>query len=1069
MDYAEPRSWRRSSRKWLLGLAVALTFGTAGALDSCTRSADAAGGRSLATLAGIVGDHRLTRARLSGGFGYAPCTIDSAASRLVRGLICDPSPPTAWSSAGELRAFATEIRNGSRFDAHTAGVWNLVWGKPDDAVADLTEAVRRNPADARALNDLAVALSEAAQTHDEPTRLVDAFVAADSAVRLDSSLHEARFTLAVLLEQLYLRTSALAAWKRYLQLDSTSKWAKEASARIEFLERPLDGGIPARIRLEKAMSKSDTAAVRLLVATYPSDTRALIQARLATWGDAVRSGDSASARDALNAARTLAGPLRTATYDSFMADAVAAIDRSIANGDRSRIRSLSEGHALLQSGIRMINSGDFGRADAPLVEARRLLARGRSPMALQASLYRAKARFAKNELDAALGELRTIRDSARAGYRSLRSSAAQTAGLIYDTRADYVHVVAAYDSAVAEGRATGDPEIEIRVRSWLAPKAAILRGRESGWRILYAALAATSRFSGNALTLHSVFSSAALATGDEAPRLSLRYSDEAIRAARTLPNPEVIATAFRLRAQQLANMKETALASAAVDSAFAAARLVSDSAIRTTLVSDATLARGLVAMRAAPAQAENALRDVIHEYRASDYGRGIMSAYLYLAQSRIASGNVDGARAAFDSAMSVMERQRATISDFGERAEFVDNARSTIDQIVAFHADHGDSAGAFEFFEHMRSRVLLEQVASGGRARIESEQTHTLPELRRLLPAGTVVMSYAVLPHETLIWVVGRDRFSMHRVAIASADLELLVTRLRESIADAPDDASAQAMLQRLDQLLIAPTGDIPRNARLVLIPDKWLHFVPFAALRDAKSDRFLVQDHAVSYSPSSSLLLGTLTLRGERRISKETSRVLAVGNPAFDPSIFALPRLPASEREARETAAEYTKSSTLVGPAATDVTLGAMVSGFDVLHFAGHAVVRTDAPEMSHLVLASRGGSGGAVFASDIARWHLRRMQLVILSGCSTSGGRLSSTEGPSSLARAFFAAGVPGVIASLWALEDEQTADFFVAFHQRLAGGEPAEAALRETQLAWIERSAPVSAWAGFQMFGS
>jgi CHAT domain-containing protein len=140
-----------------------------------------------------------------------------------------------------------------------------------------------------------------------------------------------------------------------------------------------------------------------------------------------------------------------------------------------------------------------------------------------------------------------------------------------------------------------------------------------------------------------------------------------------------------------------------------------------------------------------------------------------------------------------------------------------------------------------------------------------------------------------------------------------------------------------------------------------------------------------------------------------------------------------------------------------------------DVLHFAGHAVVRTDAPQMSHLVLASEGGSGGAVFSRDIARWHLGQMKLVVLSGCNTASGRISATEGASSLARAFFAAGVPAVIASLWALDDEKTADFFVAFHRRFGDGEQAATALRKTQLEWIAHAESASTWAAFQFFGS
>jgi CHAT domain-containing protein len=95
-----------------------------------------------------------------------------------------------------------------------------------------------------------------------------------------------------------------------------------------------------------------------------------------------------------------------------------------------------------------------------------------------------------------------------------------------------------------------------------------------------------------------------------------------------------------------------------------------------------------------------------------------------------------------------------------------------------------------------------------------------------------------------------------------------------------------------------------------------------------------------------------------------------------------------------------------------------------------------------------------------------------VILSGCSTADGRLSATEGASSLARAFFAAGVPAVLASLWAIEDDDTADFFIAFHSRLVQGDSPAVALRETQIKWLgdgrTPSRPIRSWAAFQLFG-
>jgi CHAT domain-containing protein len=97
----------------------------------------------------------------------------------------------------------------------------------------------------------------------------------------------------------------------------------------------------------------------------------------------------------------------------------------------------------------------------------------------------------------------------------------------------------------------------------------------------------------------------------------------------------------------------------------------------------------------------------------------------------------------------------------------------------------------------------------------------------------------------------------------------------------------------------------------------------------------------------------------------------------------------------------------------------------------------------------------------------------LAILSGCHTANGRLSDTEGASSLARALFAAGVPAVLASLWAVDDRDTAEFFASYHGRLSRGEDPTSALTETQREWIRRAhggwTGSSTWAAFALFGA
>lgn len=1070
MRHAEHRLTGRM-RAWqsvALGAILVGALGASTAYRHFVRPSSARGSAIL-RLARIIDGHRVTRARLSGRFAYAACAADSAAERMVSGLLCSEGRPSTWQSAGALREFGDDMRQqlrdkptaiDSAEQRHTSGVWQLVWGNVDDAVADLRTAVRLHATNPQTLNDLAVALTAFAERHDDPSALIDAFVAADSAVRLDGALPEARFTLALVLEQLYLRADAISAWNSYLGLDRTSRWANEARDHIAALTRQPTDWKRDRERLLRAASADDSDTVRSIVALHPAETRALFQEQLGGWGSAVIAGKT-GATTLLNSARLLARALRATTEDPFEADAIAAIDRE--RGER--LRALAAGHVAMLEGITLTNTRDFASAITRFGEAQDLFTRGGSPMSLLAKLDAAKFQYSR--VSAGLRAAQAILDSANDAYHVVRSNAAKTAGAFYDIQGDYVHVVAAYESAIAEGQSTGDPEIAVRGRAYLAQKLTSLRGREAGWRMLYTALAVSPRFAESPMTLQAAYSSAAISTGTDAPRLALRYSDATIRIARETRQPDVLAVAFTIRARQLAQMREPVAARAAVDSALRAAGSVIDQQSRETLVSDATLAGALAALRASPAEAEEALRKVVAQYRADGYGRGLSSAYLYLAQSRIAAGLVDSARSAFDSAMAVVERQREGVANYTERTTFLDNARETIDQIVTFRADHADSVGAFEFFEDTRSRVLLEQLTSSAHLATATRSGSVLAELRRRLPAGTVVVSYAVLPRELLIWTVGRDRFVMRRIPVTSQGLESLVEQFRQSLEE-PSATGANAAA-RLNDLLIAHGGAVDPGCKVIFIPDRALHTVPFVALRDGQTGRYLVQDHELSSAPSARLLLDLLDRDKESAISAATSRILAIGNPKFDAGVFPLPSLPASEREALDAAAVYRNRSTLTSAQATDVALRKAAPDADVLHFAGHAVVRTDAPQMSHLVLAPDAGSGGAVFSSDIAKWHLERLKLVVLSACSTSGGRISATEGTSSLARAFFAAGAARVVASLWAIDDERTADFFVAVHRRLGNGESPAMALRSVQMDWISKGRPASTWAAFQLFGS
>ena len=74
----------------------------------------------------------------------------------------------------------------------------------------------------------------------------------------------------------------------------------------------------------------------------------------------------------------------------------------------------------------------------------------------------------------------------------------------------------------------------------------------------------------------------------------------------------------------------------------------------------------------------------------------------------------------------------------------------------------------------------------------------------------------------------------------------------------------------------------------------------------------------------------------------------------------------------------------------------------------------------------------------------------IVVLSACNTAVDAEARGDGLVSLTRAFRQAGAARVVATLWPIADQGAAELMARFHRALAAGAPADAALREAQLA-------------------
>jgi CHAT domain-containing protein len=97
-------------------------------------------------------------------------------------------------------------------------------------------------------------------------------------------------------------------------------------------------------------------------------------------------------------------------------------------------------------------------------------------------------------------------------------------------------------------------------------------------------------------------------------------------------------------------------------------------------------------------------------------------------------------------------------------------------------------------------------------------------------------------------------------------------------------------------------------------------------------------------------------------------------------------------------------------------------------------------------------------------------KADLIVLSACETGSGKDLRGEGPLGISRGFMALGVPQLVASLWKVEDQATAELMTRFYRQLRNGDRPPEALRLAQLSMMrdpEWSDP-SFWAGFIFLG-
>lgn len=485
------------------------------------------------------------------------------------------------------------------------------------------------------------------------------------------------------------------------------------------------------------------------------------------------------------------------------------------------------------------------------------------------------------------------------------------------------------------------------------------------------------------------------------------------------------------------------------------------------------------------------------------------------------------ARAELERAITVVEEMRRGVpGEEAARQQAFERLVEPYHELIALLVQQGDAAGALEYAERAKARVLLDvlqdgrpdigSLLTGAEREREAELTATIAELNRArgsakelraarLAYDTFVTSiyakhpqlrgergevtplrapdlgsvdpfveFVVTAERTFVFTATPAKTIVETIEITERALTAEVRRFRELLAsrDLVYEPAARALY---DRLLRRVAPQLKEARTLCIVPDGPLWELPFHALQPAAGE-FLLDRHAIYYAPS----LSVLREMSKRPREARAEKLLAFGNPILPgtrPSVYRdtpLAPLPQTETEIRAIASLYGAGNSrlrLRGEAREEL-VKAEAGRFDVLHFATHGILDDENGLYSRLVFSppATKSEDGLLEAREIMRLDLGA-RLAVLSACETARGRVSTGEGVIGMSWALFVAGVPATVVSQWKVDSTSTAALMIEFHRNLRRGHGNAESLRRAALTTRANRAwrhPFH-WAPFVVIGS
>jgi CHAT domain-containing protein/tetratricopeptide (TPR) repeat protein len=930
-----------------------------------------------------------------------------------------------------LRGFR---ENTASLDGHDLIAY-LVTQNPRQAI-EILEPSAEQKHDAAVWNDLAAAYIARAQQADSPALLADAVAAADAALDIDKNYPEALFNRAVALERLGLRDAAREAWKTYLRVALNDGWSREAKEHLATLSIPLANFDESLAHDSELIANGDTTAAARLMRMFPDQSRAYVEeTALTAWATRVQK-DPGTASRYLTVARAIGNELAT-RGDTLVRDQVAAIDRL--HGEE--LPAFASAQASLGEGRQLVKETRPTPALPLLQDAAERFTALHAPMAMYARLQTAVALHYDNRIDEGRRVLEQLLPEIPQGDQTLRAEALWQLALSAGAESQWGIAIRALDESIAIFESVGENRNAAIVRSILSETYTLIGDSAKAWTLKIAPL----RELGRTTSVRTQVATSAIsvdAASHQRWRVALSFLNVEVEMAAQLANPDAHAEALLRRAiahHSLGQHVDAVHDLAEADGVIAAMK---DPALQRRWRADRLAVSAVIA--ATPREAIAALTTAIDFHQVK--GRRMHLPTFYLRRGRALREVGDEVRAQrdFQAGIAELEGSRKSLPDVATRLGIFDASEDLFAEAIKGALGRGDTAGAFAYAEEARARALLDAM---GR--------HAAPSSP---PGSIALVEYVDLSSRLLIFVVDHNGTHVAEGGTTPDRIAAQVASFRKAAGDG-QLGRADLLSHSLYCSTIGPIAAwLPEQTKIVFVPSRSLLSLPFAALRNEKGS-YLIEDHAVVMAPSAAVFM---------RAASSTTSAAAPENALLvaAPDVAGLERLEGAIGEVRAIARLYPHPTSLIGDHATPSAFLHDAGNADVIQVSSHGDAADSGSRSTALILSGRTGE---LTPKQVETLRLTHTSVVILAACDTARGETRWTEGSLSMARAFLAAGVPSVVATLWRIPDSGAASFFPLIHRYLSAGAAPADAVRSAQIDSIHRSkVPLSTWASVQVIG-